>query len=114
MDLGSAMEAHTRWKVRLRDALEGNQALDPDHVACDGRCDLGNWIRERGQMDGSAAFVTLGSQHASFHKTVTEILDACRAGRVPVKRGLVAISSAISTHSSSVVSLLGELAGEVG
>ena len=113
MDLGSAMEAHARWKVRLRDTLEGEQALVPEHVACDGGCDLGNWIRERGHLDGAEAFVTLRRQHASFHKTVTEILEACRGGRVPERRAVVAISSAISTHSSSVVSLLGELAGEV-
>jgi len=113
MDLGSAMEAHARWKVRLRESLEGEQALEPEHVACDSRCDLGNWIKERGHLDGSEAFVTLRSQHASFHKTVMEILAACRAGRVPERRGLVAISSAISTHSSSVVSLLRELAGDV-
>lgn len=113
MDLSSAMEAHTLWKSRLRDSLEGGQSLRPEAVVCDGQCHLGEWIRQRGHLEGSEAFVTLRRQHASFHKMVGEILEACRAGRVPERRGLVAVSSAISTHSSSVVALLRGLAGDV-
>jgi hypothetical protein len=44
MNFDQVIMAHTRWKVRFLNFVEGKEKLEADTVAKDNLCDLGQWI----------------------------------------------------------------------
>ncbi|MCK9380880.1 MAG: CZB domain-containing protein [Sulfuritalea sp.] len=75
---GEAIDAHLRWKARLKDYIQGvgKEDLKIDVVSRDDQCTLGQWITgiggERfGQMP---AFSAVRSCHAQFHRCAKEVL----------------------------------------
>jgi len=53
LDFVNAIEAHTKWKVRLQSMIDCDTAemLDPDKVARDDLCELGKWIYASGVVN---------------------------------------------------------------
>lgn len=73
-----AIDAHVRWKARLKDYIQGvgKEDLKIDTVSRDDQCTLGQWINgiggERfGRMPG---FSVLKSCHAQFHRCAKDVL----------------------------------------
>jgi hypothetical protein len=82
MDFHEAVVAHTRWKIRLRLLIEGTgEALDPDVVVRDDRCDLGKWIYAEGpRLARGASYQELRTSHADFHKVAADVVRTSQAG----------------------------------
>lgn len=79
---GEAIDAHLRWKERLRDHIRGvgKEDLKVETVSRDDQCTLGQWINgiggERfGQMP---AFAVVRSRHARFHQCAAEVLTVAQ------------------------------------
>ena len=83
MDWDLAIEAHLKWKTRLKAFIDGTgtEKLDSAVVCLDNRCDLGKWIYECvGQHGSDADFQKLKSTHADFHKAAGGIVELVEKG----------------------------------
>jgi hypothetical protein len=72
-----AIEAHVKWKIRLRNHLDGTstEVLDPEVICKDDQCTLGQWIYGEGQQyNNLPAYENLRQTHANFHKCAAEII----------------------------------------
>jgi hypothetical protein len=80
--LDKAITAHSAWKMRLRDAINGTQTVDPTAVAKDSLCDLGKWIHGDGCAHNSRSeFQALKTRHAEFHVCAGKIAQMVKDGK---------------------------------
>lgn len=85
LDIDVAIAAHENWLTRLEaycaNASKDREQLDPDHLACDDKCDLGKWIYSDGEkyLGEFAAFSDLKATHKMFHYKASSIITLCQA-----------------------------------
>ncbi len=80
--LDRAITAHSAWKVRLRDAINGQQQVDPAAVGKDNLCDLGKWIHGEGcEHNSKPEFQTLKTRHAEFHVCAGKVAQMVKDGK---------------------------------
>ena len=80
-----AIEAHWKWKMRLRSAIDsGKLDANPVEVAKDNICDFGRWLygstipnTER----TSADYPSVRELHADFHKCAANVLECVANGQ---------------------------------
>jgi hypothetical protein len=84
MNFEEAIAVHQKWKVRLRVVIDGKstETLDPEIVAKDDQCLLGQWIHgEGGKIFGSKPeFGEVKHTHADFHKVAAQVLRKSMTG----------------------------------
>jgi methyl-accepting chemotaxis protein len=81
--LDDADKAHTQWKTRLIDYMNGRhkEPINQADAASDHKCDLGKWIYGEGkQHSHRKEYRDLKDAHAHFHESVGEIV-ACVESR---------------------------------
>ena len=104
MNFEEAVSAHQKWKARLRMVIDGKstEMLDPEVVAKDDQCPLGQWIHgEGGKAHGvKSEFLEVRSTHAVFHKVAAQVLRKSLAGD---KTGASALLEGDFYYSSSKV-----------
>ena len=85
LNIDVAIAAHQNWLTRLEAFVAGHshEQLDPVHIACDDKCDLGKWIYSDGQkhLGNYAAFNDLKATHKMFHFKASSIVSLQQAGR---------------------------------
>lgn len=81
----TAIDAHMKWKERLRDHIlgTGGEDLDAQDVVRDDLCTLGAWIKDEGakRFAGTPAFEHLKTIHARFHAEAGNIIMLVATGR---------------------------------
>lgn len=86
LNIEVSIAAHENWLTRLETCIAGrsDEKLDPVHIACDDRCDLGKWIHSDGQkyLGQYAAFNDLKATHKMFHFRVSSIVSLQQAGKI--------------------------------
>lgn len=78
-----AIAAHLKWKVRLKDFIDGrsSEQLQSVHVCKDDQCALGQWIYGQGvQFAQLSSYENLKVKHAQFHKAAGSVLKAVESG----------------------------------
>lgn len=108
MDFDDAIMAHTRWKYRLADYIDGKCAdhLDAADVGSEDRCELGKWISEQRH---SPVLVELKRAHASFHATAGRIVSLAQTGRIDEARAALLSPTGYRTESARVVRFITQL-----
>lgn len=90
LNIEVAIAAHENWLTRLETCIAGHsqEKLDPAHIACDDRCDLGKWIYSDGQkyLGTYAAFNDLKATHKMFHFKASSIVSLKQADRIEEAR----------------------------
>jgi hypothetical protein len=84
MNFDEAITAHSQWKIRLQSMITGTskESPDPEVVATDSKCALGQWIYgEAKQYTPLAEYGVLVKEHANFHKCAAEVLRMVLAGQ---------------------------------
>lgn len=114
LDFDGAIAAHSKWKQRLLDYLDGGgERLDPSVVARDDQCALGCWIHGDGSvLSGQARFIELRAEHAGFHQCAAAVIRAKMAGDAQAAREQ--LEGEFSSRSRRVVSLLEGLRASTG
>jgi hypothetical protein len=83
IDLFKAMNAHSNWKMRLMDYLDGNsdEILQTRTICVDNLCELGIWIHGQGQkrFGEYPLFQQLVAEHAKFHHCAAKVVEARHA-----------------------------------
>jgi Chemoreceptor zinc-binding domain len=70
MDLNSANQAHSEWKVKLRLAINKQEQLDVATVSADNCCAFGKWLHgeAKSKYKSLPAYRDCVGKHATFHK----------------------------------------------
>lgn len=81
---GPVKLAHSQWKKRLSDLMNGRQSLQPSQVSDHHFCDFGKWYFGEGQNRFSALtiFQEIDSQHQKVHDLAREIAQLHLDGEV--------------------------------
>ncbi|MCX7192824.1 MAG: CZB domain-containing protein, partial [Proteobacteria bacterium] len=85
LNFKTALEAHIKWKQRLKGVIDGSgtEVLDPRVVARDDQCALGKWIYTEGQAQfgNQPGFVAVVTAHTHFHKCAGNTLELALDGK---------------------------------
>ena len=110
VDVASAIQAHSNWKLRLGAACRGgsSEKIDVATLAKDNVCDLGKWLHGMGRTYAShAQYQDLVSAHAAFHRAAAGIAEMIQHGQAAKAETLVnSRESEFGKHSMRVVSIL--------
>lgn len=111
IDLFDAIQAHTAWKKRLMDYLQGvsTEDLQPHNICVDNRCVLGKWIHGPGKshFGEQPLFLQLIDEHAKFHYHASKVVEAHQAGNTVLANQILAGSFA--EQSRNTVNCLAKL-----
>lgn len=109
--LEDAVAAHTKWRTRLRQVLDGHgEKLDPDNVGKDNACDLGKWIYGDGaQYAKLPEFRQLKEQHAKFHRCACEVLKKSMSGDKQSAENMLGSNGNFSNASGETVTAIRRL-----
>lgn len=80
----AAIDAHQKWKGRLRDYITGKsqEALSAEIIAKDDQCHLGQWLGKAGKERYAhlPAYHWVKEWHTQFHLRAGEVLEVARKG----------------------------------
>jgi hypothetical protein len=86
LNFKTAIEAHIKWKLRLKGLVDGTstEILDPRDVSSDTQCTLGKWIESEGQKRFSLLpeFQKVVTAHTYFHTCAGRTLALVMDGNV--------------------------------
>ena len=100
MNLSDALDAHRRWKDRLRRYLELGAAPDALTVERDDACPLGVWLQGEGRpYTRTEPYTDLVEVHAAFHVAAANVVKRAQSGNpqaalADLERGAYAEASA--------------------
>jgi methyl-accepting chemotaxis protein len=83
MNFDDAILVHIKWKVRLRQFIDGTgkEKLSSTSVDRDDACELGKWLLDEGmQYKDSAHYESLCSHHTEFHHIASAIIKMAEDG----------------------------------
>lgn len=106
MKFDEALVAHSSWKRRLTDYIDGRgkEPLVPSDIERDDACELGQWIRALlASAHPSREIVELARDHSRFHRVAADVVRACDAGDRNGAHVMLAISSEYALLSARMV-----------
>jgi hypothetical protein len=112
LDFEEACQAHARWRVRFRAAINNEEMLDAKRIAEDHHCDVGVWLHgdERKRFRDDAVFVDCVNKHAAFHRAAGEVAVRVNAKDFASANDLLAIGTEYSKSSAACVDAIRLLA----
>lgn len=115
MDFDEAIVSHLKWKIRLRNFLDGRgEPIDSGTAAKDDACELGQWIHGEGQrFADSAPYQELVKKHTQFHLQAAEVVRKIESGDKPGAESLLATGREFSAASKDIVGAIMQLEQEV-
>jgi len=113
--LDKAIQAHSRWKMRLMDILGGHgEKLNCSEVAKDNVCDLGKWIYGRGEKYAKLpTYRQLKDLHAKFHRCAADVVRKHEAGDAKAASTMMASGGSFDEASKATIGLLMKLKAEL-
>lgn len=82
MHYWSPFRAHAEWMAELREFIYGNGEMDPEYVARDDRCELGQWLYGEGMRYSHLEEYDHAVQlHAALHRHAAHVVNLVRTGR---------------------------------
>lgn len=107
-DFSSAIDAHRKWKVRLRAAIAEHGKIDVQTLCRDDKCPLGQWLHGPGgaRWGQRPLFVELVDRHAAFHRTAAEVAQTINREQYDEAERQIGPGSAFTEVSTEVASLL--------
>jgi hypothetical protein len=80
MNYDQMILAHSKWKTRLKQAIQGQEQVDVQVAAKDDQCELGKWIHGEGKKHANlSAYNDLKTKHARFHASIPGVVNAARS-----------------------------------
>lgn len=106
MDLEKAADAHTQWRIKFRTAIDAKQSLDDRNIACDDKCELGQWLHGDGRSKHAAKpqFQALVAAHKQFHAVAGRVATTINAGRISDAEAMLA--GAFQAQSRETISAI--------
>lgn len=116
LDIDTAIANHENWKARLMKHIKGEsaEALDPEVICQDDRCDLGKWLHGPGghKLGKYPAFSVLVARHKYFHIQASTVVAQVQSGESEAAQKT--LDTSFKHGSTQVVLLLKELKRGLG
>lgn len=82
MDLNLALQKHTEWKTRFRNALHAGERLDAERFALDTSCELGRWLHGKAYdlYRERSDFRYCIMMHAALHREIGRLALVVNSG----------------------------------
>jgi hypothetical protein len=113
--LRAAMEAHGKWRLRLKTAMTTRRSdITPEVAACDDKCDFGRWLYGptiAPETHDSVPYQVVRRLHAEFHEGASVALEAALAGqrRKADRLAMAAFDERSNKLSKALAKWLGEV-----
>jgi len=103
MNLDSAIDAHSQWKVKLRSAIAARETVDAATLEKDNCCPLGKWLHgdARAKYGQMTAFTTCVDAHAVFHREAGRVARLINGAQYPQAESALAAGSPYANASSA-------------
>jgi len=110
--LAQAKTAHTAWKARLRNFLDGKSHLSQDQALSHHQCDLGKWYDGEGKQRFGhlAEFKAIERPHEQIHALIKQVIDLQEKGD---QQGAESVFNDVSQISEQIVRQLDALSQAV-
>ncbi len=73
--------AHSKWKTKLKAAIQGQEQIDVQTASKDDHCELGKWLKGEGKKYANLTqYSDLKTKHARFHASIPDILKQAHSG----------------------------------
>ena len=107
VDIDAVIEAHRRWKVTLRQAIEDRSQVDTTSLSRDDCCALGKWIYGDGQrLSARPTFESLVAKHAQFHRVAGQVGELINQRHMRQAEDALAPGTPFSKATSEVAKVL--------
>lgn len=116
MDLNAAIQKHSEWKFKFRNALFSGEPLDAAAIARDNNCEIGKWLHGEAHAlyVSKASYAGCLASHAAFHKEAAKVAVAINAKQNGQAEKMMAAGSPFSEASKKVSLAIVELKNEIG
>ena len=110
MNFNVVINAHTAWKHKFRQFLEGTEKLQAEMVAKDNQCELGKWIYGEGsQLAALPEFSEMKRKHAEFHQVASQVVRQSKALSKEAALALVEVGTDFAKASAQCVNSISTL-----
>jgi methyl-accepting chemotaxis protein len=120
VDFASARSKHLAWKSRLRNFLDGKEALTQSQAVSHRDCDLGKWLYSEGmeKYGHIGEMQKLEQQHKEMHGLIGDIIRQQEAGNTDQAEAsysqVTSLSAQVVDHLSSIEKQVKSGAGTAG
>ncbi len=106
-EIDAALMAHSAWKRRFRDYLNGKASFDAMAVGDAHQCRFGKWFDEEGyRLMPEGREGQIRSAHDEFHRVAADILQKIKDKRFAEARADIAADGALNHASIRLSELL--------
>ena len=115
MNFNQVIFAHSDWKNRFRQFLEGKEQLEQTNVAKDNLCELGKWLYGDGRQHAQLPeYQDLKVKHAQFHTVAASVVGQSK--QLPKEKALqlVDVGTEYSRASAACVNAISQLKRALG
>jgi hypothetical protein len=104
----NAIVAHSRWKSRLRQAIDsGKSDFKDEMVRPDNVCEFGKWLHARPAMEKTTErWKKVRDLHSQFHQEAARVLVLALAGRKAEAEAAFALGSPFSKISADLTMVM--------
>jgi methyl-accepting chemotaxis protein len=108
MDLNTAHQAHSDWKIKLRLAITKKEQLDADTISKDNCCAFGKWLHGEaasayGRLPG---YKDCLGKHAAFHKEAGAVARTINTGQYAKAEAMLGAGTPYAMASKAVGSAI--------
>lgn len=110
MHYWSPFRAHAEWMAELREFIYGNGDMEPERVARDDQCELGEWLYGEGKRYRHLEEYDNARQiHAALHRHAAHVVILVRIGRRTEAAAHVAPGGKLRKMSAALVKAFSRL-----
>ena len=115
MDLNQAILAHSNWKKKLKEHIDGGTQINTETLSKDDQCDLGKWILGEGKKHQSlSAFADLKAKHTKFHTVAANVARKAQSCSREEAHKMLDMTSEFGHASADVINALADLKTSLG
>jgi len=116
MDLSSAIEKHTEWKVKLRLAIAKKEAMDAETISKDNSCELGKWLHgeAKSKFGKLASYSDCVNKHAAFHAEAGKVARQINSKSYAAAESMLNGNTPYAVASYAVGNAIAQLKRETG
>ncbi len=109
-EINEALNAHSAWKSRFKDYLNGRASFDLKTVDATDQCHFGKWLANEGyRMVPSELYNEIHGVHKEFHQIAADIIQKIKEKRFEEAREDISQNGALNQASLRLRDLLMKL-----
>ena len=116
MDLNQAIEKHSEWKIKFRQAISDKETMDAETIAKDNCCELGKWLHSeaKSKFDKFPSYSDCVTKHAAFHAEAGKVATTINAKKYTEAEAMIGPATPYTAASSAVRHAIMHLKQEAG